>query len=618
MTIKRICHFLSVVLFCALPTVWGQGTISQSMNNAIDYEEAKLLYDTRIQHAKEELNKAIEAEKKYPQRDEPKERIKGWTENIFLWDKAYSMRLVDISAKDIKSENSKHVFEEYNKGLTAISSLLSILKVRKTNNPLYESRYDELIYNLEGAKNGLNEMYLSKLRLIHERPIHEDISSPLKEYAEQGNPEVQYILATCYQEGNGVKQSIKEAIKWWRKSAEQGNIQSLYKLGNCYFVGDGVGKDKEEAVKYYKQAAEHGLAEAQYSLAACLLYGEGIKKDRNEAILWLKKAADQDHRNAQRALAIQSDVDNGENNTADKNNTIPIGRGTSSVVLDLNPMVGSSVFNNFVGFDDNIDFARIELASSAYLCFELEATDATDFTIWKKDVGGKMSKVDGVTSLTAKNEYNATTKMHFFEKSDKYEYYISMECPDANEGVGKYVYYNIEIGKDTLFFDSADSGKNDVLYDKKAKEFFLEDEKHHFVTTDIFIGTNTIKLDANAIGNRDYENFVGYDDATDYARIRIKDAGYLSFTIVATGDATFVVYKKGLDKKGKETLDTIQTIKLELAKDNKIIEKTSDTLVNIEPGDYFISMTASSIKANNKGSVFYNVKATLSPPTPKR
>lgn len=599
--------------FCMVLCGFGAETISQIMNRAQDYKTAKSIYDEKIKLANKELNNAIEAEKKYPKRDEPKELIKGWKENIFLWDKAYSLHIVDLSERAIDTKSPKHMFEEYNKGLTAINNLLSILQEHKANLPLYDSEYNAFIVMLEGAKNKLNEIYLSKLRLIYKNSINEDITIPLKDYAEQGNPEVQYILATCYQEGNGVKKNIKEAIKWWRKSAEQGNAQAQYKLGDCLFAGEGVSENKEEAAKLYQQAAEQGLAEAQYSLASCLLYGDGIEKDRKNAISWLKKAADQEFRKAQRALAILSDVDNGENNVAEKNNSITIGRGSSKIVLDLNPMVGSTDFNNFVGFDDSIDYARITLSSSAYLRFELKTKDAAEFTVWKKDNGGKLSKIT-TTELTSKNEFTATTKAQFFEANGKYEYYISMECPDATEGRGKWLYYNIEISKDSLFFDSADNGKNNVLYDKKEKSFYSEDENHHFVLTTISAGTNNVKLDDNEIGNSGYNNFVGYDDVADYAIVRLKEPGDLSFTIAATGEATFAVYKKVLDKKGKETLDTIQTTKLGLAKDTRTIEKTTDVLVNLEPGDYFISMTANNTKANEKGIVFYNIKATLKQP----
>ncbi|MBR5023770.1 MAG: hypothetical protein IKX48_01795, partial [Victivallales bacterium] len=39
----------------------------------------------------------------------------------------------------------------------------------------------------------------------------------------------------------------------------------------------------------------------------------------------------------------------------------------------------------------------------------------------------------------------------------------------------------------------------------------------------------------------------------------------------------------------------------------------TDSLVGLESGEYYVSMTAKSTKAHDKGSVFYNVTATLEP-----
>ena len=205
------------------------------------------------------------------------------------------------------------------------------------------------------------------------------------------------------------------------------------------------------------------------------------------------------------------------------------------------------------------------------------------------------------------------TKAQFLDLSGgRYEYYISMVCSDAAKGKG--VYYNVSVADGAVFFDSVDNGKNNVLYDKKAKAFYGEDDEHHFVSTNVGAGTKTVKLDSNAIGEAGYGNFVGYGDAADYAKIKLTTAGSLSFKLKATGDATFAVYKKGQDKKGRDTLVTIQTTKLKLAKGADVIDKFTDVLSDLAAGEYFISMTAKNTKANEKGLVYYNVTAMLEPP----
>ena len=89
--------------------------------------------------------------------------------------------------------------------------------------------------------------------------------------------------------------------------------------------------------------------------------------------------------------------------------------------------------------------------------------------------------------------------------------------------------------------------------------------------------------------------------------------GKLYFKLEATGDATFTFYRKGQDKKGNDTLDAIQTTKLTLEKGKTVVEKFTDVLLDLTAGEYYVSMTAKNTKANDKGSVFYNVTATLDP-----
>ena len=60
---------------------------------------------------------------------------------------------------------------------------------------------------------------------------------PLSEFeqtkasAEKGNRIAQYNLGLMHDEGNGVLEDDKEAVKWYRKAAEQGDAQAQYKLG---------------------------------------------------------------------------------------------------------------------------------------------------------------------------------------------------------------------------------------------------------------------------------------------------------------------------------------------------------------------------------------------------
>ena len=310
-----------------------------------------------------------------------------------------------------------------------------------------------------------------------------------------------------------------------------------------------------------------------------------------------------------------ADADKGDNDAANDSYMVLIGRGAESkpILLDCDPMAGSSEYKNFVGFTDGKDYIKLDLVSSAYLKFNVtgDGDGKAKFTVWKQAVGttGKLSKVTSV-SLPAKKAYAATTKAQFLD-TNKYTYYVSMECTDAAKGKG--VYYNVAVTDDSVFFDSADNGKNDVLYDKKGKAFYVEDADHHFETTSIGGGTKAVKLDSDPVEDTNYENFVGYGDPADYAKIELTTSGDLYFKLKASGNATFTVYEKTQDKKGNDTLKAIQTTKLTLAKGKTTVEATTDLIADLAAGEYYVSMTAKSTKANASGSVFYNVTATLEP-----
>ncbi|WP_419591592.1 tetratricopeptide repeat protein, partial [Thiolapillus sp.] len=73
-------------------------------------------------------------------------------------------------------------------------------------------------------------------------------------------------LGVMYAEGQGVRQDLKEAVKWYRRAAEQGYALAQYNLGLMYANGRGVRQDFKEAVKWYQKAAEQGLPKAQVNL----------------------------------------------------------------------------------------------------------------------------------------------------------------------------------------------------------------------------------------------------------------------------------------------------------------------------------------------------------------
>ena len=109
--------------------------------------------------------------------------------------------------------------------------------------------------------------------------------------AETGNPRTQYHLGVKFQNGIGLPQDDKEAVKWFQLAAEQGLAKAQYNLGIMYFKGRGVIQHYKEAVKWYRLAAEQGLAEAQSNLGFMHEKGQGVPQDNAIAHMWFNIAS---------------------------------------------------------------------------------------------------------------------------------------------------------------------------------------------------------------------------------------------------------------------------------------------------------------------------------------
>ncbi|MBR0239422.1 MAG: sel1 repeat family protein [Thermoguttaceae bacterium] len=128
--------------------------------------------------------------------------------------------------------------------------------------------------------------------------------SAIRNAAEQGDPDAQYLLGRSYYYGKGTVQDKQLGIYWLQKSAEQNHALAQFKLAHFYFR-DRSKVDKSEALDLLKKAAEQNLPEAQYYLYTVYSndYYFITTKDIPEAIKWLRKAAENDYVEAQLQLA---------------------------------------------------------------------------------------------------------------------------------------------------------------------------------------------------------------------------------------------------------------------------------------------------------------------------
>ena len=115
-----------------------------------------------------------------------------------------------------------------------------------------------------------------------------DLIRPL---AEQGDVRAQFNLATMNYTGQGGRQDLAEAAKWFRMAAEQGDMQAQRYLGFMYANGRGVARDDREAVKWYGRAAEQGDADAQVNLGVMYSASRGTSQNYVQAHKWFSLAA---------------------------------------------------------------------------------------------------------------------------------------------------------------------------------------------------------------------------------------------------------------------------------------------------------------------------------------
>ena len=84
-----------------------------------------------------------------------------------------------------------------------------------------------------------------------EKKITKKYFEETKAKAEKGNKIAQFFLGMMYDNGEGVLEDDKEALKWFRKAADQGYADAQNGLGRMYDFGKGVLEDDKEAVKWY-------------------------------------------------------------------------------------------------------------------------------------------------------------------------------------------------------------------------------------------------------------------------------------------------------------------------------------------------------------------------------
>ena len=88
------------------------------------------------------------------------------------------------------------------------------------------------------------------------------------------------------------KSDMEQAVKWYKKSADNGYSMAKIKLAGLYLIGYGVEKDVERAVKIYREESAAGDEYATYRLGLCYLEGTGMDKDEKKAVALFEKSSE--------------------------------------------------------------------------------------------------------------------------------------------------------------------------------------------------------------------------------------------------------------------------------------------------------------------------------------
>lgn len=295
---------------------------------------------------------------------------------------------------------------------------------------------------------------------------------------------------------------------------------------------------------------------------------------------------------------------------------------------------GENHYHNHVGksaseldADYKLDYAKIVLKHGAKLSFHAEATAAATFTVYSLMQNGETGKytLKKIQTLNLKNRNGVFTadspKTVLLEKSgtDNREYYVSMQFADKK---ADEAYYNVTLnGADmgTLFYSDSDDGWNNgplLVENGKVKvpdadliANLRETKIAESGAQDVAFDTNEIRADGAPEIEGGWNNFVGFEDPDDYAKLTMTQPVKLTFMITATDKVKLVVYK--LNKGSKWSSTSVKSKELTLnSKEKKAgfatrtLEVNLARLVGEENTGYYVSVQSTNAKSG--GKAWYN------------
>ena len=161
----------------------------------------------------------------------------------------------------------------------------------------------------KAAAGDMDAQYELAMKLIYGDGADEDnfrAAQLLEVAALQGHREAAYNLGVCYHYGHGVDVDLRTAYQLYLRSAMQGYGKGLALVGDFYAEGICVRQSWREAIKWYLDATAStdlsAAGYAEYKLACILANGNGVEQDIEGAKEWFQKAIDHGEDRAKEAL----------------------------------------------------------------------------------------------------------------------------------------------------------------------------------------------------------------------------------------------------------------------------------------------------------------------------
>lgn len=117
----------------------------------------------------------------------------------------------------------------------------------------------------------------------------------LKKYLKTKDPTAMYYLALMYYNGQGVKQSFKDAYTYALIAKDGRYLDAFYLLGGMYERGEYVTQNIQQAIEYYQAAFHDGEVQSGLRLAYFFEQGLYFEKNEKKALEIYVECAKKDH-----------------------------------------------------------------------------------------------------------------------------------------------------------------------------------------------------------------------------------------------------------------------------------------------------------------------------------